>query len=167
MRYSVLTAAAAAFAAAAHAQAPADAWQFYEGDDGLVQAFSMAQDGSQLIMKCDKKGSRSVYAVIVTQERLTPPRNGFLARSVTLRYDEGSLTEDTWRYYEKSVMAVNSARERSLTKFLAGLTGASQLEVRFEPVDRRTPISTKFQVGGAQAAITRVFTSCGDEVPTS
>lgn len=140
------------------------AWAYFESDDAPLQAGVVSPDGGQLILKCDEPGSRSVFAVIVAPQALRPSTDRPQVRSLWLRWDGGNREELRWRYYDTSVMALNTSRDRNLPPFLTDLADADQLEVRFDPADGQ-PFSINFTVSGARDAIGRVFESCEDDNP--
>ncbi len=160
MRLAMLAMGAAALATAAHAQD--SAWAYFEGEGGLLQAGVQAAGGEQLILKCDETGDGEVFAVIFTPTRLKPPSARPQPRDVRMRFDGGRVEEDSWRYYEQTVMALNTRRERQLPPFLINLADANDLEVVLDPVDGSV-IEINFQVTGARDAIGRVYESCQDD----
>jgi len=154
----------AAVSTAAVAQTPT--WQFYEPGNGTLQAFVVAKDGTQFIIKCDQPGKRRVFAVVVTNSSLAAalPDNKFESGPVTFRADAGAPQNDNWRYNDKFVMAVDQGNERSLTRLLEQLDGASALEVRLKPLGR-SETGVDFEVAGARDAINKVYTTCKDQNP--
>jgi|SRR3990167_4933344 len=164
MRTLITGIALAAVSGAATAQD--SAWQFYEPDQGTLQAFVLAQDGSQLILKCDKPGKHKVFAVIVTNTNLAAPMSDdqFESYPVTIRMDENSPWDDNWRFNDKFAMAVDQGNTRSLTRLLEKLDDASKMEVRLKPL-KRSPTIIEFDVAGAADAIGKVYASCKDESP--
>jgi hypothetical protein len=140
------------------------AWAYFESDDAPLQAGLVSPDGGQLILKCDAPGSRSVFAVIVSPQTLRPSTDRPQVRSLWLRWDGGNREELRWRYYDQSLMALNTSRDRNLPQFLADMADADQLEVRFDPADGQ-PFSINFTVTGARDAVARVFESCEDDNP--
>ena len=166
MRYAIMGVSLAALAATASAQGPAPVWQYFEPEGAPIQAGVIAADGSQLILKCDKPGKRSVYAVMVSKERLVPPSSAPFVLDTEVRFDEAAPLEDRWRFYDNSAVAINQGRSTALTRFLRGLSTASKLRLRMN-VERGRYVERSFDVGGAQDAITRVYASCQDELPTN
>lgn len=138
------------------------AWGYFEAEGAPLQAGLVSPDGGQLILKCDEPGEGSVFAVIVAPQRLRPSTNRPQVRALWLQFDGGNREEVRWRYYEQSVMALNTSRDRNLEPFLRELVDADTLNVRFDPADGQ-PFSINFTVSGARDAIDRVFASCGDE----
>ena len=163
MRKALIGGALVALSSTAVAQAPG--WNYFEGDGGLVTAFVVANDGSQLLLKCDEPGRREVYALVFTQTELMPPRTRFVMREVQLRYDDGG-SPDTyeWRYLDTTAAAVNSSGQRTLTRFLEKLDDAETFNIRLNPVDGNS-FEVEFRVAGAAAAIQRVYDSCDDDNP--
>lgn len=162
MRMKVMAAALMlAAGSAAHGQG-ASQWGYFEADGAPLQAGLVSPEGGQLILKCDERGEGSVFAVIVSPERLRPSTRRPQVRSLWLQFDNGSRDEFRWRYYEQSVMALNTRRDRNLEPFLRELVEADRLSVRFDP-DGTPPFNISFTVTGARAAIDRVFESCEDE----
>lgn len=162
MRYPMIAIGLAAVSATASAQS--DGWQVYEAEGMPTQAFVVAEDGSQLILKCDKPGRRAVYAVVVTQESLVPPAASFTMRPVRVRFDDGGSDEARWRFYEHSVVAIDQGAERSLTRLLRDLSDASTMELIMDP-GQRPPVQVDFTVAGAKEPIAQVFDSCKDKNP--
>jgi len=175
MRYWILASALLAGSALAAEATPG--WQFYQdpqATNGLPQAFVQSSDGTQLILKCDKPGKNSVYAVLVAKDRLANPAAMYTMRSVSLRYDGGETTEERWRYFANTATAVDRAGERSLAHFIEKVTPAKQLDVRFDPEGRSntgstisSAATTTFDVHGAGDAIDKVFAGCKDTKPTA
>ena len=153
-----------AVSSATVAQTPT--WQFYEPGNGTLQAFVVAKDGTQFIIKCDQPGKRKVFAVVVTNSSLVAPMpdNKFESGPVTFRADAGAPQNDNWRYNDKFVMAVDQGNERSLTRLLEQIDGANALEVRLKPLGR-TETGVDFDVTGAREAIEKVYTTCKDNSP--
>lgn len=175
MRYWIL--ASALLAGSAYAAQATPGWQFYQdakATNGLVQAFVQSADGTQLIMKCDKPGKNSVYAIFVAQQRLANPAATFTMRSVSLRYDGGETTEERWRYLDNTATAVDKGGERALAHFIEKAANAKQLDVRFDPEGRSNTGSTisstppsSFDIHGASDAVDKVFASCKDTRPVA
>lgn len=159
---SIITAALAATAATA--QAPTSPWLYQQdaSTNNRVLAFVEAPDGTQFILKCDAPGRRNVYGMISSDSRLGRPGPQPATRTITYRFDGGSPNKDNWRYYERTAVAVNTSRERTLPKLLEQMKDAKQMEVRLEPIDG-TPISTSFEVSGTADAVSRVYESCEDD----
>lgn len=142
-------------------QAQETAWAYFEPENGPMQAGVQSPNGGQLILKCDERGEDKVFAVIFSPSRLRPPSNQPQVRSLWLRYDEGPREEVRWRYYDQTVLALNTRRDNNLGQFLADLVDATTLEIRLDPTDG-APVELNFPVAGAREAIARVFESCGD-----
>lgn len=165
---SFLTMAGGAFWPAA-AQDQGSDWAYFEADeetDGvrLMQAGVQTADGSQLILKCDKPGPGSVVAAIFVPEGIAPPSQRPPARTVRLRFDDGPVKEDAWRYYPQTAMASNTKRDRQLPRFLADLADAQKLNVMLDPVDGAR-VEVTFQTKGARDAIGRIYERCKDTNP--
>ena len=158
---AVIAVALAACAGMAQAQ-NTSTWAYFEPDDAPLQAGVVSPEGAQLILKCDEPGRRSVYAVIVSPTPLRGSTTRPEVRSIWLTFDAGNRREFRWNYYESSVVAMNSRRDRNLAPFLHNLVEAEALEVRFDPEDAQ-PFNVDFAVTGARDAIDRVFESCEDE----
>ncbi len=154
----------AAVSGAAMAQTPA--WQFYEPGNGTLQAFVVAEDGTQLILKCDQPGKRKVFAVVVNNSSLAPPLSDdkFESGPVIFRVDEGAPQTDNWRFNDKFAMAVNQGNVRSLTRLLEQIDEGNTVEVRLKPLGR-TETALTFGIAGAREAIDKVYTACKDESP--
>jgi hypothetical protein len=164
MRYGILGT-ALVMAAAAGAQAQASTWGAFEADGGFGVGVQ-GEDGAQLMLKCDKPGAGEVYAVVAVQTGLVPPSQDFEMGPVFGTTDTKPPFDDRWRYYERSVIAINKGTERSLTRFLTNISDAKRLELRLEP-NRRTRVAARFNVTGAKDAIAQVYASCKDQVPTA
>jgi len=162
-RFLVSAIALTAMAGGAKAQdAAADsAWAYFEPEGGLMQAGVQSANGGQLILKCDEAGEDKVFAVIFSPSRLRPPSDTPQVRSVWLRYDDGPREEVRWRYYDQTVLALNTRRDNNLAQFLNDLVAANNVEIRLDPTDG-APVELNFPVAGARDAIARVFESCGD-----
>jgi hypothetical protein len=165
MRYLTIGMLLAAVTASAHGQT--STWGAF--DDGETRGVGVqAAGGAQLILKCDKPGPGEVYAVVATQVGLVGPAQSFVMRPVEIQYDDKPPYDDRWRFYEHAAIAINKGTERSLTRLLLDLGEAQTLEVRLDPEPRkRAPITVRFDVAGAQAALAQVFESCRDTLPTS
>lgn len=158
-----MIAAAALVACAGAAQAQtSSAWAYFESDNAPLQAGVVSPQGGQLILKCDEPGEGSVFAVIVSPQQLRPSTTRPQVRALWLQFDDGNREEVRWRYYDQSVMALNTRRDRNLGPFLREMVDADRLEVRFDPADSQ-PFNISFTVTGARDAIDRVFESCEDE----
>lgn len=166
MRYWITGLGLAAMAATVAAQDAAPAWQYFEPEGAPMQAGSVSPDGAQLILKCDKPGKRTVYAVVVTKDRLVPPSSAPFVLDTEVRFDEKAPLQDRWRFYDNSAVAVNIGSSRALTRFITGLTDASKLRVRMN-VERGRYVEVNFNVAGAKDAIDRVYASCQDDVPSA
>jgi hypothetical protein len=167
MNRMLIGAALAAVSGAALAQdLPATDWAYFEPEDGPLQAGVVAADGSQLILKCDKPGKRSVYAVVATNTSLAPPMSDdrYESHTVTLRMDENAPWNDNWRFNDRFAMAVDKGNTRALTRLLEKLRTADKVELRFKPNNGLQTI-VNFGTAGAQDAIARVYAGCKDEVP--
>ena len=162
MRTRVMIAAGLAVCAGMAQAQGGSAWGYFEADGVPLQAGVVSPDGGQLILKCDEPGDGSVFAVIVSPERLRPTTRRPQVRSLWLQFDDGNREEVRWRYYEQSVTALNTRRDRNLEPFLRELVEADRLEVRFDP-DGTPPFNIGFTVTGARDAIDRVFESCEDD----
>ena len=168
-------AALAALSAGAVAQAPpANAppantkWGFYQPEGGTLQAGVVAADGAQLILKCDKPGNRSVYAVVVANTNLARVQSDdrFESYPVSVRIDSDPPFDDNWRFNDRFAMAVDKGNVRSLTRLLEKLYKADKMEIRLQPV-MRGEVTINYDVTGAQDAIQRVYASCRDTIPYS
>lgn len=166
MRYLIIGLGAVAIAAGASAQNAGSNWAYFEPEDGPMQAGVVNAKGEQLILKCDKPGNKSVYAVVVTPEPLVPPQRDPYVLPTEVRFDENAPTEDRWRYYDNSAVAIDMRGQQALTRFMRGLPNASKLRVRMN-VERGRTIEVNFDVAGASEAIKRVYESCQDDAPIS
>lgn len=151
------------------AQAQDSDWAYFEADeetDGvrLMQAGVQTANGSQLILKCDEPGQGTVVAAIFVPENLAPPSQRPPARTIRMRFDDGAVKEDAWRYYPQTAMASNTRRDRQLPRFIADLADAKTLYVTLDPVDG-TRVEVTFQTRGAREAIGRIYDRCKDTNP--
>ena len=165
MRYWMIGIALATVAAAASAQDAGSKWAYFEPEGQPMQAGVQNAQGAQLILKCDKPGKKSVYAVVVTPERLVPPSRAPFVLPTEVRFDENAPQEDRWTFYDNSAVALNSRGLMSLTRFMDGLPTASKVRLRMY-VERGRNIEVSFDVAGAREAIARVYESCKDDVPS-
>jgi hypothetical protein len=164
MRYLALGMGLAALSAAAFAQQQSD-WAFFTGDGGLMQAGVQSSEGWQFILKCDKAGKGSVYAVVVTTKPLvvTGSKN-YATRPAVISVDGGPPDSQVWRFVDQFAMAVDYQHDRNLTRTLQELDGKSKLEIQLQP-DRMTTVSSTFNVKGTREAAAKVFQSCKDTDP--
>lgn len=165
MRNWIIGVGAAAVAVGASAQDTTSKWAYFEQAGLPMQAGVQNAEGAQLILKCDKPGKKSVYAVVVTPDRLVPPSNDPYVLPTEVRFDENAPIEDQWRFYDQSAVAINMRGKQALTRFMDGLPDASKLRLRMY-VERGRTVEVSFDVAGAQEAIGRVYESCKDDVPS-
>jgi len=164
MRYRVLGLALAVASTAAVAQQQSD-WAFFTGDNGLVQAGVQSTDGWQFILKCDKPGKGSVYAVVVTTKPLVVTGSkSYATRPAVVSVDNGPPDRQVWRFVDQFAMAVDYQHDRYLTRVLQMLDGKSRLDIQLEP-DRMTTVKSTFGVKGTREAAAKVFQSCQDTSP--
>lgn len=164
MRYSTLVA-AALLAVPAAASAANSAWGFFEANGGAGVGVQSAE-GVQLMLKCDKPGANSVYAVVARKASFVPPAQAPVMRDVRIRLDANPPYDDHWRFFENTAMAVNKGNERSLSHLLGGLGQAKAVELLlyYDP-KTRVPLNARFDVSGADEAISQVYSTCKDTVP--
>jgi hypothetical protein len=158
---SGLALSALGLAMASGAQAQESSWAYFEPEGAPMQAGLQSANGGQLILKCDETGEDKVFAVIFSPSRLRPPSNQPQVRALWLRYDDGPREEVRWRYYDQTVLALNTRRDSNLGPFLNDLVDATNLEIRLDATDG-APVELNFAVAGAREAIARVFESCRD-----
>jgi len=164
MRYLAPGALLAAVAGTAYGQATT--WGTFESGETRGVGIQAA-DGSQLLLKCDKPGRSEVYALVLTDKNLVEPFSTYVMRPIKVRVDETAPYEDNWRFYEHYIVAVNKGRERSLSRLLRDFGTGQKLELLLYPDPRsRTPVTLKFDIAGAQEAITHVFEACNDTLPS-
>ena len=164
MRNWMIAIGVAAMAAGASAQEAASNWRYFEPEGAPIQAGVVNAEGAQLILKCDKPGKKSVYAVMVNPGPLVPPSSDPYILPTEVRFDENSPQEDRWRFYDQSAVAIDMRGQLALTRFMNGLPTASKVRLRMY-VERGRTVEVSFDVAGAQDAIARVYASCEDEVP--
>ena len=164
MRYLMLGAALAVLSAAATAQD--SAWGFFNGANGSMGAGVQAADGSQLLIKCDKPGKHSVFAVVVSPLNLAPPLppTKFESDPVTIRIDEAAPWDDNWRFNDKFAIAVDQGNTRTLSRLLQKLQTAKTFDIHMKPVGKGE-VHTTFSVTGAKDAIDKVYAGCKDQNP--
>ena len=163
MRYLLLGVACAGLASAAFAQE--SDWAFFQGDGGLMQAGVQSADGWQFILKCDKPGKGSVYAVVVTTKPLVVTGSkSYATRPAVVSVDNGPPDRQVWRFVDQFAMAVDYQHDRYLTRVLQMLDGKSRLDIQLEP-DRMTTVKSTFGVKGTREAAAKVFQSCQDTSP--
>ncbi|MCB5424891.1 hypothetical protein H0274_06465 [Altererythrobacter sp. CC-YST694] len=162
-------AAAVLLAVSTTAQAQESNWGYFQDETEtkgvrLLQAGVVAENGAQLILKCEEPGETKVIAVVVTDVNLTGARPRPPERPVFLRFDNGGPKEVRWFYYPNSVIATNTKRNPLIGPFITQLADAKTLEVRLEP-EKGSPVQLHFNVTGAREAIGRVFENCKDKNP--
>lgn len=163
MRYWVLGVACATLSVAAVAQE--SDWAYFQGDGGLMQAGVQSPDGWQFILKCDKAGKGSVYAVVVTTKPLVVTGSkSYATRPAAISVDGGPPDRQVWRFVDQFAMAVDYEHDRNLTRTLQELDGKSKLEIQLEP-DRMTTVRSSFNIRGTREAAAKVFESCKDKSP--
>ncbi|HWK42276.1 MAG TPA: hypothetical protein VNR60_10120 [Croceibacterium sp.] len=170
MRQRLAVAIAMAIPASAIAQEqPADqtaesAWQFLEEGGEGSGAIAQAPDGSQVVLKCDKPGSREVYALIMSGEKkLATPKSQPMARPIRFLFD-GKASQQSWRFYETYVAAFGKTSDRSLARFVIDLRRASTLRVMMD-TGLGPDVDLSFNVAGASEAISYVYEACRDSAP--
>ena len=160
MRYWMIALAAVAVPAAVLAQS---AWGSFQ--DGAGSGIGLqGSDGSQLLIKCDKPGKGSVYAMIVAPKRMVPPSAKPVMRPVKFHADSGPVRDDRWRFFDATASAVDTTTEASLKRLFVDLPDAKTLFVTLDP-GQMTPTDLSFEVAGARAAIGTVFDACKDVAP--
>ena len=164
MHKSIFAAGVALAATSVHAQTPT--WQYYEDGSAPLQAFVIAADGAQLILKCEKPGKGKVMAVVVTNAPIAAPlANGrFESREVLVRVDDGGPYDDNWRFNDRFATAINQHSERSLTRLLEKMADGKKLDMTLRPF-KQAPVQVSFGIGGARAAIAKVYEACKDTSP--
>jgi hypothetical protein len=136
-----------------------------KGDFKPVQAVVEGSDGMQLILKCDRGGNATTYAVVVASDVLTPASTArYENRPVRMRFDDGLTINDNWRFFDKFASAVDDPSQKVMTRFIKRLSTASKLEIAFERF-RQSPVTGTFNVTGARTAIEQVYASCKDKAP--
>jgi hypothetical protein len=160
----IIGAVVAGLAAGAAAQDAPSNWRYFEPEGAPIQAGVVNAKGEQLILKCDKPGKKSVYAVVVTPQRLVPPSRAPFVLPTEVRFDENAPQDDNWRFYDMSAVAIDIRGQLALTRFMGGLPTASKVRLRMY-VERGRTEEVSFDVAGAPEAIKRVYESCKDEVP--
>jgi hypothetical protein len=165
MRYGIIGLGLVAIAATASAQDAGSKWAYFESEGAPLQAGVIAGDGTQLILKCDKPGKGSVYAVVVSPDTLVPASQRPFSLPTEIRFDDRAPLEDRWRYTDKAAAAVDARGQLALSRFMDGLPSATKLRIRMY-LERGRTVEVNFDVAGAQDAINRVYESCQDDVPS-
>ena len=165
MRKFVLGIGIAAMAAGASAQDPASKWMYFEPEGQPMQAGVVNAQGAQLLLKCDKPGKKSVYAVMVNSAPLVPTARDPFLLPTEVRFDENAPQEDRWRVSDNFAMAMDARGQLALARLMDGLPTASKLRLRIY-VERGRNIEVSFDVAGAAEAIRRVYESCQDDLPS-
>ena len=163
MRYWILGVACAGLSAAALAQE--SDWQIYDPGNEPAQAAVQSADGWQFIIKCDKPGKGSVYAVVVTTKPLvvTGSKN-YQTRPAIISADGGAPDSQVWRYVDQFAMAVDYQHDRNLSRTLEELNGKSRMDIELQP-DLMTHVRSSFNIKGTREAAAKVFQSCKDVDP--
>jgi hypothetical protein len=170
MKYSVVAISLAALATAAAAQdplqAPASTWQFFTNAGGQTGASVRAADGSQLILKCDKPGRREVHAIVLsTSKKLGYPNTRPVSRPITFQFDGAAPKTEDWGFFESHAIAQGkNSNDRSLARFVDRLGDARKVDMRLQT--EFGDVDMSFDVAGAGDAITRVYETCKDSVPS-
>jgi len=172
MRYSIIafglaavSAAALGQDAAAPAEAPATAWQFFTEDGGRNGASARNATGSQIVLKCDKPGRRAVHAIILApEEKLAAPNSRPISRPIIFQFDSSAPKSENWGFFEHHAIALGNTSDRALARFVVGLRGASKVRIRLD-TGISSDVVLDFDITGAQEAITRVYQTCSDAVP--
>jgi len=170
MRYVMMSVAALAavpVAAQEAAPAPTSAWEFFEADGGRSGASVKAADGTQLVLKCDKPGSREVHAILLSpNDKLAVPNQRPISRPITFQFDGKAPKTESWGFYTQYAIAQGMrTTDRTLAHFISGLKGASQVKMRLD-TGIGPDVTMDFNVAGSQEAITRVYEMCKDSVPS-
>ena len=170
MKYFVAAISLAALATAAGAQdpltTPTSAWQFFTNAGGQTGASVRAADGSQLILKCDKPGQREVHAIVLSStQKLGYPNTRPVSRPITFQFDGTAPKTENWGFFESHAIAQGKDRnDRSLARFVGRLGDAKQVDMRLQT--ELGDVDMTFNVAGAGDAITRVYETCKDRVPS-
>lgn len=164
MRFKVLGLALAVLSSGAAAQEASD-WAYFTGDDGLVQAGVQSSDGWQFLLKCDKPGKGSVYAVVVaTKPLVVTGSKNYQTRPAIVSADGGAPDAQVWRYVDQFAIAVDYQHDRNLTRTLQELDGKSTFDIELQP-DLMTHVRSSFKIRGTREAAAKVFQSCKDTSP--
>lgn len=172
MRYSLVAALAVAISAVAVAQdqpageASASGWQTFEEDGGRSGALVKADNGSQIVIKCDKPGKREVHAMIMSaNDKLAIPNSRPISRPIRFQFDNKSPATENWGFYETYAMASGKTGDRSLARFVVGLRNASKVRAILS-TGIGADVNISFDVTGAKEAIAHVYEACNDSAPT-
>ena len=167
LRYLVLVASLGAFSSAAQAQEEAASpWEFFVEEGGRSGALVKAENGSQIVFKCDKPGQREVHAIILSPaDRLAVPTPRPISRPITFQFDGGSPRKENWGFFEHHAIAQGRTSDRALARFVNGLKGTSSVKMRLDTGISREVV-LDFETAGAQEAIARVYETCRDRMPS-
>ncbi len=171
MRYSLVAALAVAVSAVAVAQdqpagdTPASGWQTFEEDSGRSGALLRADNGSQIVIKCDKPGRREVHAMILSSnDKLAVPNPRPISRPIRFQFDSKSPSTENWRFYETYAMASGKTGDRALARFIVNLRNASSVRTLLS-TGIGPDVDITFDVTGAAEAIAHVYDTCKDSAP--
>jgi hypothetical protein len=168
MRHALAAILVAALSTVAVAQdqpaGQASAWQLFE-DGGRSGALVKADDGAQIVIKCDKPGRREVHAMILSgEDRLAIPNDRPISRPIRFQFDNKSPSTENWRFYEKYAMASGKTGDRALAHFIVDLRNATKLRAILD-TGIASPVEKNFDVTGAKEAIAHVYEACRDNAP--
>jgi hypothetical protein len=167
MRHALVALATVAISASAVAQdqPAASQWQLFEEDSGRSGALIKADDGSQIVLKCDTPGRREVHAIIMSADKkLAVPTTRPISRSIRFQFDSKSPATENWRFYETYATALGKTGDRALARFVVDLRKASSLRLRLS-TGIGPDVDMSFNVAGAQEAIAHVYEKCRDNAP--
>ncbi|HWK41873.1 MAG TPA: hypothetical protein VNR60_08065 [Croceibacterium sp.] len=168
MRYSLVAALAVAISVTAVAQdqpASASGWQTFGEEGGRSGALVKADNGSQIVIKCDKPGKREVHAMIMSaNDKLAVPNDRPISRPIRFQFDNKSPATENWRFYETYAMASGKTGDRALARFIVGLRNASKVRTILS-TGIGSDVDLSFDVAGAQKAIAHVYEACRDSAP--
>lgn len=166
MKYPLLAFALATASSAALAQDQTASWEFFEEDGGRSGATLRADNGAQLVLKCDKPGRREVHAILLAagSDRLAVPNERPVSRPITFQFDGRAPRTESWGFYEKYAIAQGKTSDRALARFVTALRNASTVRARLD-TGISSDVEMNFDVTGAGQAVSQVYEACRDSAP--
>lgn len=147
------------------------AWAFTQSTDPITDAkrgfASVASDdGSEIVIKCDRNGYGSVYVSIISSTFLgRPTRYG---STVQMRFDSGDPRRREVNQHDNTATIADSqfyGREAMFNReFVMMVSKSRKLAVRATRYDGRE-VDMVFDVSGSGEAIDKVYHICGDTRP--
>lgn len=140
-------------------------WSYIETVDPMSDTrravAGVITDGGSFSVKCDEPGPGSVYLSYRPNEYLGRSGRGDF-RAVTYRVDAYPPVTSgrTWTYTESSTLMTED-----VGPLVAKLRTAERIALRAETY-RGRQVDNVFELSGGDEAITRVYATCGDALPS-